>query len=71
VLDRQPLRIALWGARHPGRLDGVADIMGWKIDAADFSKIDRIIDDCVRDPIGPEFMAPPAQPAREFVSPVG
>jgi aryl-alcohol dehydrogenase-like predicted oxidoreductase len=70
VLDRQPLSVALWGARHPGQLDGVADIIGWKIGAADFSKIDRIIDGCVRDPIGPEFMAPPAQPAREFVNPV-
>jgi hypothetical protein len=49
----------------------VKDIMGWKIDAADFSKIDRIVADCVRDPVGPEFMAPPAQPTQEFVSPVG
>jgi aryl-alcohol dehydrogenase-like predicted oxidoreductase len=67
VLDRQPLSTALWGARHPGQLDGVADVMGWKLDAAALAKIDRIVADCVREPIGPEFMAPPTRPASEFV----
>jgi aryl-alcohol dehydrogenase-like predicted oxidoreductase len=67
VLDQQPLSIALWGARHPGQLDGVADIMGWKLDAATLAKIDRIVAECIPDPIGPEFMAPPARTAAEFV----
>jgi aryl-alcohol dehydrogenase-like predicted oxidoreductase len=67
VLDRQPLSTALWGARHPGQLDGVADVMGWKLDAAALAKIDRIVADCVREPFGPEFMAPPTRPASEFV----
>jgi aryl-alcohol dehydrogenase-like predicted oxidoreductase len=61
VLDQQPLSIALWGARHPAQLDEVADVMGWKLDAPALAQIDRIITDCVRDPVGPEFMAPPAR----------
>jgi aryl-alcohol dehydrogenase-like predicted oxidoreductase len=67
VLDQQPLSTALWGARHPGQLDGVADVMGWKLDAAALAKIDRIVADCVSEPIGPEFMAPPTRPASELV----
>lgn len=67
VLDQQPLSIALWGARHPGQLDGVADVMGWRLDAAALAKIDRIVAECVRDPVGPEFMAPPARSDAELV----
>jgi aryl-alcohol dehydrogenase-like predicted oxidoreductase len=63
VLDKQPLSIALWGARHPDQLDPVAEAMGWKLDATALAKIDRILAECVRDPVGPEFMAPPAQHA--------
>ena len=59
VLDHQPLSIALWGARHPGQLDPVADVMGWKLDPAALAEIDRIVADSVHDPVGPEFMAPP------------
>jgi len=61
VLDQQPLSIALWGARHPAQLDEVAEVMGWKLDAAALAQIDRIVTDCIRDPVGPEFMAPPAR----------
>jgi hypothetical protein len=35
--------------------------MGWKLDAPALAQIDRIVTDCVRDPVGPEFMAPPAR----------
>jgi aryl-alcohol dehydrogenase-like predicted oxidoreductase len=63
VLDQQPRSTALWGARNPGQLDGVAEIMGWKLDAAALARIDRTVAECVPDPLGPEFMAPPAHPA--------
>ncbi len=63
VLDKQPLSIALWGARHPGQLDPVAEVMGWKLDAAALAEIDRILAECIHDPVGPEFMAPPAKRA--------
>ena len=61
VLDTEPLSIALWGARHPGQLDPVADVMGWKLDPAALVEIDRIVANNVKDPVGPEFMAPPAR----------
>jgi hypothetical protein len=35
--------------------------MGWKLDAAALAEIDRVVAECVSDPIGPEFMAPPAR----------
>jgi aryl-alcohol dehydrogenase-like predicted oxidoreductase len=61
VLDNEPLSIALWGARHPAQLDPIVDVMGWKLDAAALTEIDRIMADAVHDPVGPEFMAPPAR----------
>ena len=42
VLDHQKLSVALWGARHPGQLDPVAEIIGWKLDAPALAEIDRI-----------------------------
>ena len=63
VLDRSPHAIALWGARHPGQLDPIQDVMGWKIDAAAMAEIDKIVAEHVRTPIGPEFMAPPERAA--------
>ncbi|HTU55877.1 MAG TPA: aldo/keto reductase [Acetobacteraceae bacterium] len=61
VLDRQPLSIALWGARHPRQLEPVSEIGGWHLGADALAEIDRIVADQVRDPVGPEFMAPPAR----------
>ncbi|HTW36522.1 MAG TPA: aldo/keto reductase [Rhizomicrobium sp.] len=61
VLDTEPLSIALWGARHPAQLDPIADVMGWKLDPAALVAIDRIVAEHVHDPVGPEFMAPPAR----------
>jgi len=61
VLDNQPLSIALWGARHPAQLDPIKDVMGWKLDPEALAEIDRIVASSVRDPVGPEFMAPPAR----------
>ena len=67
VLDRQPLSIALWGARRPGQLDGVLDVMGWKLDAPALAKIEGIVADCIPEPVGPEFMAPPTRPLSTVV----
>ena len=63
VLDRAPNAIALWGARHPGQLDPVNDVLGWKIDAAAMKEIDRIVAQHVRTPLDPSLMAPPEQVA--------
>jgi aryl-alcohol dehydrogenase-like predicted oxidoreductase len=60
VLDQPGVSAALWGARHPGQLNPVGDVMGWTLDERVMGEIDRIIHDTVRDSVGPEFMAPPA-----------
>jgi hypothetical protein len=35
--------------------------MGWQLDDNALAEIDRIVRKTVTDPIGPEFMAPPAR----------
>ncbi len=62
VLDQPGVSSALWGARHPGQLDPVDGVMGWKLDDDALREIDRIVGDTVKAPVGPEFMAPPARP---------
>jgi aryl-alcohol dehydrogenase-like predicted oxidoreductase len=62
ILDRGHT-VALWGARQPGQLDPVDDVMGWKIDAPAMAEIDRILARTITRPVGPEFMAPPARNA--------
>jgi aryl-alcohol dehydrogenase-like predicted oxidoreductase len=59
VLDQSGVSVALWGARHPGELDPLRDVMGWKLDNAALASMDKIVTESVRDPVGPEFMAPP------------
>jgi aryl-alcohol dehydrogenase-like predicted oxidoreductase len=63
ILDHGPM-IALWGARRPEQIAEVDTAMGWSLDAAAMREIDRILDRTVTNPVGPEFMAPPA-PAGE------
>ncbi len=63
VLDRPGITAALWGARHPAELEAVAGALGWKLDADALAAIDQIVQQAIPDPIGPEFMAPPARSA--------
>jgi len=60
VLDQGPT-VALWGARHPEQLAPIRDVLGWHIDEEARREIDGILLATVTDPIGPEFMAPPAR----------
>ena len=60
MLD-QGITTALWGARHPGQLDPVDEVSGWRLDAPAKAEIDRILAATISDPVGPEFMAPPAR----------
>jgi len=62
MLD-QGITTALWGARHPGQLEPVDEVTGWRLDAATKVEIDRILRETIADPVGPEFMAPPARSA--------
>jgi hypothetical protein len=36
-------------------------LSGWSLDAAAKTEIDRILREEIPDPVGPEFMAPPAR----------
>ena len=63
VLDRGERNIALWGARRADQLAPIAGVTGWHIDSAAMADIDRILQETIRDPVGPEFMAPPEQAA--------
>jgi aryl-alcohol dehydrogenase-like predicted oxidoreductase len=60
MLD-QGTTTALWGARHPGQLQPVDEVTGWSLDASAKAEIDQILRETVSDPVGPEFMAPPAR----------
>jgi aryl-alcohol dehydrogenase-like predicted oxidoreductase len=62
VLDQPGVSIALWGGRHPNELAPVREVMGWHLDAKALAEMDAIVDQAVRDPVGPEFMAPPEEP---------
>ena len=57
VLDQGPT-IALWGARKPEQLQGIEDAFGWSLSADDLKQIDQILLNTIKDPVGPEFMAP-------------
>jgi aryl-alcohol dehydrogenase-like predicted oxidoreductase len=69
VLD-QGITSALWGARRPHQLTSVDGVSGWHIEATAKSQIDNILKETIGDPIGPEFMAPPARVANSNDSPV-
>jgi len=60
MLD-QGITAALWGARHPDQLQPVDEVTGWSLDTSAKAEIDRILRETVTDPVGPEFMAPPAR----------
>ena len=59
VLDQPGVGAALWGARRPDQLDALPDALGFTLDEGTKAEIERIVDENVLDPIGPEFMAPP------------
>ncbi len=61
VLDKAPSDIALWGARRPSQLEPLDEIFGWSLDEEAFQEIDKILADTIKDPVGPEFMAPPVK----------
>lgn len=60
MLD-QGITTALWGARHPNQLQPVDEVTGWRLDAPAKAQIERILRETITNPVGPEFMAPPAR----------
>lgn len=61
VLGQPGISAALWGARHPAQLEAVTGALEWKLDADAMATIDEILRETISDPVGPEFMAPPAK----------
>src|SRR5215469_1147818 len=59
VLDQPGVSVALWGASHPSELDPLNDILGWHLDDEAGAHIDEVLAHSIKDPVGPEFMAPP------------
>ncbi|WP_313337972.1 aldo/keto reductase, partial [Pseudomonas oryzihabitans] len=57
ILDQGPT-IALWGARKPEQLQGLDEAFGWRLSVEDLAAIDALLAEHVKDPVGPEFMAP-------------
>ncbi|MBA3661808.1 MAG: aldo/keto reductase [Gammaproteobacteria bacterium] len=62
ILDRGRT-IALWGARKPQQLHGLQDVLGWNLNMTDMQKIESILLEHIKDPIGADFLAPPQRPA--------
>lgn len=61
LIDQPISGIALWGARKPDQLDAIKTIAGWKLKEEDFETIESIVNTYVKEPVGPEFMAPPVR----------
>ena len=59
ILDRGETMTALWGARNASQLDAVEQAFGWKLSSVDYAEVDRILRETIKNPVGPEFMAPP------------
>lgn len=58
ILDRGNT-IAIKGARHQEQIQEIDDLVGWRLDNEAMQIIDNILIRNIKDPIGPEFMAPP------------
>ena len=61
ALDQPGVTAALCGARRPDQLAAFENALGWKLDANALKAILEIVEQCVADPVGPEFMAPPVR----------
>jgi len=68
LLDQPGVGVALWGARHPEQLVPIREVIGWSLGKSDFAAIDAILRENIRNPVGPEFMAPPARETAEPVT---
>jgi aryl-alcohol dehydrogenase-like predicted oxidoreductase len=62
TLDQPGVSVALWGARNPEQLAPVESAVWWKLSPEALQSIDQIVSETVTEPVGPDFMAPPARP---------
>jgi aryl-alcohol dehydrogenase-like predicted oxidoreductase len=68
LLDQPGVGVALWGARRPEQLAPIREVIGWSLGKSDFAAIDAILRENIRNPVGPEFMAPLARETAEPVA---
>ena len=68
LLDQPGVDVALWGARRPEQLAPISEVSGWTLTKSDFAAIETILRETIHNPVGPEFMAPPAREADERVT---
>src|SRR5260370_29924516 len=68
LLDQPGVGVALWGARRPEQLAPIKEVIGWSLSKDDFTDIDAILRENIHNPVGPEFMAPPARETTEPVT---
>jgi aryl-alcohol dehydrogenase-like predicted oxidoreductase len=68
LLDQPGAGVALWGARRPEQLAPIREVIGWSLGKSGFAAIDAILRENIRNPVGPEFMAPPARETAEPVA---
>ncbi len=61
LLDKRSNIIALYGARKPWQLDALSDIKDWQLTLEDFNIINSIINRHIINPIGLEWLIPPAR----------
>ncbi|AGK99431.1 aldo/keto reductase [Clostridium pasteurianum] len=61
LIDQPISGIALWGARRPEQLNAVEGVGGWRLTEEDYKTIESIVNKYVKEPVGPEFMAPPVR----------
>ncbi|WP_101843691.1 aldo/keto reductase [Halobacillus sp. Marseille-P3879] len=61
VLEQPGSGIALLGGRRPDQLDPVEEVTDFTIDQDTMQEIDTILTNNIKDPVGPEFMAPPTK----------
>ncbi|GAB2786055.1 aldo/keto reductase AkrN [Halomonas shantousis] len=61
LLDRHANSIALWGARKPEQVEPIERITDWQLSRDDMEEIERLVNEHVTDPVGPDFMAPPTR----------
>ena len=65
LLDQPGVGVALWGARRPEQLAPIREVFGWSLGKSDFAAIDAILRESIRNPVAPEFMAPPVRATAE------
>lgn len=58
VLD-QGVEVALWGGRRPDQMTPLGEIFDFALGEEDFEAVKRILAAHLRNPVGPQFMAPP------------